>query len=77
MMLLGGNPDLCKAVDATNFSNRLVSNILRLFRLRTPDAILNKEEEDGEKNNRTGSSGCSLCSGHQAGGENATTAGRF
>ena len=76
MMLLGGNPDLCKAVDATNSSNRLVSNILRLFRLRTPDAILNKEE-DGEKINRTESSGCSLCSGHQAGGENATTAGRF
>ena len=74
MMLLGGNPDLCKAVDATNFSNRLVSNILRLFRLRTPDAIL-KKEEDGD--NRTASSGCSLCSGHQAGGENATTAGRF
>ena len=81
MMLFGANPDLC-AVDATTTSSSgRLANILRLFRLRVPDAI--DDEDDGEKINRTPSSGCSLCSGHpEAGGggvkrENATAAARF
>ena len=81
MMLFGANPDLC-AVDATTASSSgRLANILRLFRLRVPDAI--QDEGDGEKINRTPSSGCSLCSGHPpAGGgggkrENATAATRF
>ena len=76
MMLFGANPDLC-AVDATTTSSSgRLANILRLFRLRVPDAI--DDEDDGEKINRTPSSGCSLCSGHpQVKRENATAVARF
>jgi len=76
MMLFGANPDLC-AVDATTTSSSgRLANILRLFRLRVPDAI--DDEDDGEKINRTPSSGCSLCSGHpQVKRENATAVARI